>query len=288
MNGHVVVDHATAQVRTPTATWHWYGTRAGRRVRGHGIRNHHRTRVPGWATCKATDPDGDEPMNKGGTGEGHQGQGVSAGSPPAPPTQQLPSMTSRQRFRPRPLPRPRRPVPRRNDRWPSPRRHRASAAHRSGHGTAGAASGTRMVVTCGLRKRPAVAVFEFGQQTVHHVLACQTDLPAGRSMMRPAPSGPRTGLRAHHGLRWHQRLPGDLSFPQTGMLTAATPASSPVQASVTSVPGQRDTARSAATATCGYATKVTIYNCRNNAWWSGAAMRLDAAGSGWTAVAVGG
>src|SRR5690242_6399795 len=45
-----------------------------------------------------------------------------------------------------------------------------------------------------------------------------------------------------HGLRWRQRLPGDLSFPQTGMITAAAPAFSPVQASVTSVPGQRDTA----------------------------------------------
>jgi hypothetical protein len=46
------------------------------------------------------------------------------------------------------------------------------------------------------------------------------------------------------------------------MITAAAPALSPVQASVTSMPGQRGTARSAATATCGYATKVTIYNCR--------------------------
>jgi hypothetical protein len=49
------------------------------------------------------------------------------------------------------------------------------------------------------------------------------------------------------------------------MITAAAPALSPVQASVTSMPGQRGTARSAATATCGYATKVTIYNCRRSA-----------------------
>ena len=39
----------------------------------------------------------------------------------------------------------------------------------------------RTVVTCGLRKRPAVAVLEFGQQTVHHVLAGQTGLPPGEA-----------------------------------------------------------------------------------------------------------
>ena len=170
-------------------------------------------------------------------------------------------MTSRQRFRPRPAPRPRRPGLRRNDRWPSPRRHRASPAHRSGRGTAGAASGTdgrgrrppQASSSCGLRVRTADRA----------PCPCRSGgSPAGRSMMRPAPSGPRTGLRAHHGLRWQQRLPGDLSFPQTGMITAAAPAFSPIQASVTSVPGQRGTARSAATATCGYAIKVTIYNCR--------------------------
>jgi hypothetical protein len=39
----------------------------------------------------------------------------------------------------------------------------------------------RTVMTRSLRKRPAVAVLEFGQQTVHHVLAGQTGLPPGEA-----------------------------------------------------------------------------------------------------------
>jgi hypothetical protein len=46
------------------------------------------------------------------------------------------------------------------------------------------------------------------------------------------------------------------------MITAAAPAFSPIRASVTGVLRQRVTARPAAAATCGYAAKVTIYNCR--------------------------
>jgi hypothetical protein len=65
-----------------------------------------------------------------------------------------------------------------------------------------------------------------------------------------------------------QRLLLDWLSSQTGMMTAAAPASPHVRPSVTSVPGTRDAPPHARAAACRKSVKVTNYNCRiiaNNA-----------------------
>ncbi len=47
------------------------------------------------------------------------------------------------------------------------------------------------------------------------------------------------------------------------MITAAASAFPYLRPSVTSVPAARRGAHGAAAVTCGYTTKVTIYNCRS-------------------------
>ena len=118
----------------------------------------------------------------------------------------------------------RRPGLRSGARPPSPRRRRASAAHRSGRGTAGAASGA---VRGARRPRPWSSSCDPPAPSAGRA-PCRGrsgGSPAGRSTARPAPAGHRAGPRARHHLRWHQRLSCDCSVPQTGMITAAAPAS---------------------------------------------------------------
>ncbi len=72
-----------------------------------------------------------------------------------------------------------------------------------------------------------------------------------------------TAVPVRNGLRWRQRLP-DLSFPQTGMITAAAAAFPRLRPPVTSVLGRRDPSACKALLTSSYEANVTIYNCRSS------------------------
>jgi hypothetical protein len=124
----------------------------------------------------------------------------------------------------RPAPRRPRPGLRSGARPPSPRRSRVFPGHRSGHGTAGAASGTAR----GARPPPRPSSSCDPPAPSAGRAPCRGrsgGSPAGRNTARPVPAGHRAVPRARHRLRCHQRLLCDCSFSQTGMITAAAPAS---------------------------------------------------------------
>ncbi|HXT91917.1 MAG TPA: hypothetical protein VN714_22005 [Trebonia sp.] len=121
----------------------------------------------------------------------------------------------------------------------------------------------RAVVARGFRHRPAVAVLELGQQPVHHVLAGQSGLPPGearcdlchqvveqarvRVMVYAGSSGCRVSL-------FHK-----LASSRQSRLTSRR---SGIRHQRVRAFGRRETIRLTATATCEYAAKITIYNCR--------------------------
>src|SRR5260370_9095795 len=77
------------------------------------------------------------------------------------------------------------------------------------------------------------------------------------------PGGPGGDLPGVQARDLPQRLLSECLSSQTGMMTAAAPASPHVRPSVTSVLGTRDAPPYASAATCRKSVKVTIYNCRN-------------------------
>src|SRR5260370_68696 len=76
------------------------------------------------------------------------------------------------------------------------------------------------------------------------------------------PGGPGGDLPGVQARDLPQRLLSECLSSQTGMMTAAAPASPHVRPSVTSVLGTRDAPPYASAATCRKSVKVTIYNCR--------------------------